>query len=143
MYTLSRAGGGGDNFARARGFSRALARKFNDRAILKKLPRFLEPDGSEGAADVLHNCNKVENRVACPEYARNSREADPGRDSRRDIPVRPSLSRFFCPSRGTGSRAEIFGRGGPPISGYYSIAPSSKIGFAARSVTFRGLPGEY
>lgn len=50
---------------------------------------------------------------------------------------------FFPPSRGTGSRAEILGRGGPAISGYYSIAPLSKIGFAARSVTFRGLPGEY
>lgn len=38
---------------------------------------------------MLHN--KVENRVACPEYARNSREADPSRDSRRDIYVSSSL----------------------------------------------------
>lgn len=46
-------------------FTSSLAQKFNDRAILKKVARFLAY-GSEGAADVLHNCNKVENRGGVP-----------------------------------------------------------------------------
>src|SRR5580765_8580995 len=61
--------------SRADFFSSEPVRKFNDRAILEKSCTHLL--ASEGAADVLHNCNKVENRVACPEYvARNSHEVE-------------------------------------------------------------------
>lgn len=84
---------------------------------------------------MLHNCNKVENRVACPEYARNSREAEiPA-----EIPAAIyTPATFFCaPAQGSRAAARILGR--RRLFGILLDRAVIEIGFAARSVTFAGF----
>lgn len=94
---------------------------------------------------MLHNYNKVENRVACSEYARNSHEADPSRDSGRDIYLYVRLFFFLhlpC-SRKTGSRAAARSlTRSADLSDDFGILLDRaviEIGFAARCVTFAGF----